>query len=93
MKDLNYPAKPLFRNESHVDVTIFSNEESEVEDYHTQKTYLTNFSPQILRTFQTRFIKLASRYKDTYYVRIGVTSEQKVSGWICFNHNRYPDGH
>ena len=37
MKDLKHPAKPLFRSESGVDVTILSDEESEVEeveDYH-----------------------------------------------------------
>ena len=35
MKDLKHPAKPLFRSESDVDVTIHSDEESEAEeDYH-----------------------------------------------------------
>ena len=34
MKDLKHPAKPLFQNESDVDVTILSNEDSDVEDYH-----------------------------------------------------------
>ena len=38
MKDLIHPAKPLFRSESDVDVTIHSDEESdaeEIEDYHS----------------------------------------------------------
>ena len=35
MKDLKHPAKPLYQNESDVDVTIPSNEESDEEDYHT----------------------------------------------------------
>ena len=35
MKDVKLPAKPLFQNESDVDVTILSNEESDEEDYHT----------------------------------------------------------
>ena len=35
MKDLKHPAKPLFQNESDVDVTIPSNEESDAEVYHT----------------------------------------------------------
>ena len=38
MKDLKHPAKPLFRSESDVDVTIHSDEESDAEsldeDYH-----------------------------------------------------------
>ena len=35
MKDLKHPAKPLFRSESDVDVTIHSDEESDIEeDYH-----------------------------------------------------------
>ena len=37
MRDLKHPAKPLFRSESDVDVTIYSDEESDtedVEDYH-----------------------------------------------------------
>ena len=34
MKDLRHPARPFFQNESDVDVTIHSNEESEKEDYH-----------------------------------------------------------
>ena len=36
MEDLRHPAKPLFHNESDVDITIHSNEETdaEVEDYH-----------------------------------------------------------
>ena len=39
MKDLKHPAKPLFRSESDVDVTIHSDEESEaeIEDYHTHE--------------------------------------------------------
>ena len=35
MKDLKHPARPLFQNESDVDVTSHPNEESDVEDYHT----------------------------------------------------------
>ena len=41
MKDLRYPAKPLFHNESDVDVTILSNEESDAdveEDYHNHRS-------------------------------------------------------
>ena len=34
MKDLRHPAEPLFQNESDVNVTIHSNEESDVEEYH-----------------------------------------------------------
>ena len=34
MEDLKHPARPLFQNESDVDVTILSDEESDVEDYH-----------------------------------------------------------
>ena len=34
MKDLKQPARPLFQDESDVDMTIHSNEESEEEDYH-----------------------------------------------------------
>ena len=34
MKDLKHPARPLFQNQSDVDITIHSNEESDVEDYH-----------------------------------------------------------
>ena len=35
LKDLKHPAKPLFRSESDVDVTIHSDEESDIEeDYH-----------------------------------------------------------
>ena len=34
-KDLKHPAKPLFQNESDVDVTtLLANEQSDVEDYH-----------------------------------------------------------
>ena len=45
MKDLKHPAKPLFRAESDVDVTIHSDEESDAEsldeDYHTTKSSKT----------------------------------------------------
>ena len=34
MEHIKHPAKPLFQNESDVDVTIPSNEESDGEDYH-----------------------------------------------------------
>ena len=34
VKDLKHPAKPFFQNESDVDVTKLSNEESDDEDYH-----------------------------------------------------------
>ena len=33
-KDLKHPDKPLLQNDSDVNVTIFSNEESDLEDYH-----------------------------------------------------------
>ena len=39
MKDLRHPAKPLFHNESDVDITVHSNEESEEEeDYHSNES-------------------------------------------------------
>ena len=34
-RDLKHPAEPLFQNESNVDVTILSNEESDEEDYYS----------------------------------------------------------
>ena len=34
MKDLKHPAKPLYPNESDVDATIHSDEETDEEDYH-----------------------------------------------------------
>ena len=34
MNDLKHPGRPIFQIESDLDVTIHSNEESEVEDYH-----------------------------------------------------------
>ena len=38
MKDLKYPAKPFFQNESYVDATILSTEESDAEeDYHSSE--------------------------------------------------------
>ena len=39
MKDLRHPARPVFDNESDVDVTIHPDDESdveEVEDYHSK---------------------------------------------------------
>ena len=39
MKDLRHPARPVFYNESDVDVTIHPDEESdaeEVEEYHSE---------------------------------------------------------
>ena len=38
MKDLKHPAKPLFRSQSDVDVTIHSDEEADIEeeDYHSK---------------------------------------------------------
>ena len=35
MKDLKHPAKQLFQNESDIDVSILSNKEPKVEDYHS----------------------------------------------------------
>ena len=34
MKDLKHPGRPLFQNQSDVDITIHSNEDSDLEDYH-----------------------------------------------------------
>ena len=34
MEDLRHPAKPFFQNESEIDITVHSNEESGEEDYH-----------------------------------------------------------
>ena len=42
MKDLRLPAKPMFRAESDVDVTIHSDEESDaesLEDYHSYNEF------------------------------------------------------
>ena len=33
-KDLKHPERPLFQNESDANLTIHSDEESDVEDYH-----------------------------------------------------------
>ena len=44
MKKLKHPAKPLFHNESYVDVTIHSDEESDedpIEDYHMNTIVFT----------------------------------------------------
>ena len=47
MRDLRHPAKPLFRSESDVDVTIHSDEESDLEeDYHT--TNSNNFQNRLV---------------------------------------------
>ena len=35
MKDLKHPSKPLLQTELDVDVTILSNDEFDVEDYHS----------------------------------------------------------
>ena len=46
MKDLKHPAKPLFRSESDVDITIHSDEESgaeEIEGYHKIYDILVNY--------------------------------------------------
>ena len=45
MTELKHPAKPLFRSESDVDVTIHSDEESDaesLEDYHSMRQNNTN---------------------------------------------------
>ena len=43
MSDLKHPAKPLFRRESDVDVTIHSHEEFDIEeDYHKYDTQNCN---------------------------------------------------
>ena len=52
MKDLRHPAKPMFRAESDVDVTIHSDEESDAEsfeDYHNWNDFL--FEQNIFQTF------------------------------------------
>ena len=38
IKDLKHPARPLFQNESDANVTIHSDEESDVEDYYHMVT-------------------------------------------------------
>ena len=38
MKDLRHPVKPFFQNESDIDVTVLSNEESDEEDYHRRQS-------------------------------------------------------
>ena len=40
MKDLKHPVRPLFQNESDIDVTYHSNEESDVMDYHSMNSML-----------------------------------------------------
>ena len=45
MKDLKHPAKPLFQNESDLDVTILSNEETEEEDYHINAAETSTILP------------------------------------------------
>ena len=48
MKDLGHPARPVFHNESDVDVTTHPDEESdaeEIEDYHSTKSAHFHGSP------------------------------------------------
>ena len=51
MKDLKHPAKPLLQNESDVDVTIASNEESDEEDYH-RENFFRRFSQKVYILFR-----------------------------------------
>ena len=37
MKVLRHPAKPIYRSETNLDETLVSEEDSEVEDYHSQR--------------------------------------------------------
>ena len=53
MKDLKHPARPLYRYESDVDVTILSNEESDEEPYHTIKTADSNIPLLIANRYET----------------------------------------
>ena len=39
MKDLKHPAKPFYPNESDVNVTIHTDEETDDEDYHTNQKW------------------------------------------------------
>ena len=54
MKDLKQPVKPLFQNESDVDATILSNEESDEEDYHMDNEL---FSCLTFLLFNTRSLQ------------------------------------
>ena len=51
MADLRHPARPVFHNESHADVTIHSDEESdaeEIEDYHKHETSAHEILPSVM---------------------------------------------
>ena len=55
MRDLKHPAKPIFRSESDVDVTIHSDEESDAEsldeDYHTHTALFATTHTTIASVF------------------------------------------
>ena len=44
MKDLKHPAKPLFQSRSDVDVTIHSDEESDIEEEYHNSSFICYFS-------------------------------------------------
>ena len=73
MKDLKHPAKPLFRSESDVDVTIHSDEESDIEgeeDYHRSKpgVCLKFFSECLLRNF-LKLDEKNEQFLERYFVK------------------------
>ena len=71
MKDLKHPAKPLFRSESDVDVTIHSDEESNAEsldeDYHSSRPYLRAIQSQKYNIVHLKRYRLIDRAFNQHY--------------------------
>ena len=77
MKDLKHPATLLYQNESDVDVTIQSNEESDEEEYYTSATCKTlrieiavktlmNLSSSLMKVKYSRKIFLHESFRQNF---------------------------
>ena len=75
MKDLRHPAKPLFRSESDVNITIHSDEESNTEspeeDYHTSYVYCMTLFSSINLFFLQLYIEYFIAFVDIVASKFG----------------------
>ena len=68
MKDLKHPAKPLFQNESDVDITVHSNEESDEEDYHRNHRKTLQVNQESSTRFWGACLATDVRMSESFYV-------------------------
>ena len=75
MKNLRHPAKPLYRKQLDLNVTIVSNEDSEKKDHHTHT---------LLKYFEIPVVRITVSTSQREIIVLDSNKHQEITHWGCF---------